>query len=351
MLIEALVLAAVVDLSADLRAAALKAGLPAIQASVVDAKGLVAHGAWGTTIQSGNQAVSNSDAFHIGSCTKPITATVIATLVDQHKLGWDTKVLDVFPEWKSDIRPEFAPVTLADLLSHEAGVEAFGEDEEIAKVPRLAGTTIERRRAFAHFALQQAPVVAPRTAFSYSNAGYVVAAAMAERVAGKSWETLVSERIFRPLKMNSAGVGWPTRVWGHTAASDGKLTPADPHGPYQLPDYLAPCGDVHMTSDDLAEFLRAHLRAMRGTATLIPPSTAAVMHTKRIKSALGFGSAPVAGFEHVATHSGSADTFMTVIAIAADHDVAVVVSTNAAGDAAQHAVGAVLRELLVRFAR
>ena len=341
MLIASLLLAAVVDLSSDLRAAAQKAGLPAMQASVADANGIIAHGAWGAT---------NTDAFHIGSCTKPITATVIATLVDQHKLAWDTKVLDIFPEWKGDIRQEFEPITLADLLSHEAGIEAFGEEEEIAKVPKVTGSLIERRRAFAHFALQQAPVVPPRTAFSYSNAGYVVAAAMAERVSGRTWESLVVDRIFKPLKLRSAGFGWPRRVWGHEAGSDGKLTPVDPDGPYRLKDYIAPCGDVHMTSDDLAEFLRAHLRAMRGVATIIPPSTAAVMHTKRIKSGLGFGVASVAGFENVATHSGSADTFMTVIAIAADHNVAVVVQTNAAGDAAQHAVGAMLRELLTRFA-
>ena len=342
MLITGLALAAIIDISADLQAAAQKAGLPAMQASVADANGIVAHGAFGST---------DRDAFHIGSCTKPITATVIATIVDAHQLAWDTKVLDVFPEWKDEIRPEFAPVTLADLLSHEAGVEAFGEDEEMAKVPKFTGSIIERRRAFAHFALQQAPVVPPGTAFSYSNAGFVIAAAMAERVTGRSWETLVRERIFKPLKMKSAGFGWPQRLWGHTAGPDGKLTAVDPHGTYQLADYHAPAGNLHMTSDDLAQFLRAHLMAMRGVTTIIPPSTAAVMHTKRIKSGLGFGVNAVSGFQNVATYSGSADTFMTVIAIAAAQDVAVVVQTNAAGDAAQHAVGAMLKELLVRFAK
>jgi CubicO group peptidase (beta-lactamase class C family) len=135
MLVAGLVLAAVVDLSADLHAAAVKAGLPAMQASVADANGIVAQGAWGSAKGPDGPPVSNADAFHIGSCTKPMTATMLATLVDQHKLRWDTKVVDVFPEWKKDIRPEFTPITLADLLSHEAGVEAFGEDTEIAKVP------------------------------------------------------------------------------------------------------------------------------------------------------------------------------------------------------------------------
>ncbi len=78
---------------------------------------------------------------------------------------------------------------------------------------------------------------------------------------------------------------------------------------------------------------------LRGEKTIISP-TAAAMHTKHIRSALGFGNATVTGFDEVATYSGSADTFYTVIAIAARQDVAVAGSTNAAGESAQKTVGA-----------
>jgi len=80
---------------------------------------------------------------------------------------------------------------------------------------------------------------------------------------------------------------------------------------------------------------------MRGTPALITAQTAAAMHTRRKKTGLGFGVAVVAGLEDVATHSGSADTF---------EDVAVAVSTNAAGEREQKAVGQILRELLTRYA-
>jgi hypothetical protein len=90
---------------------------------------------------------------------------------------------------------------------------------------------------------------------------------------------------------------------------------------------------------------------MRGEKTIISPATAAAMHTKRLRSALGFGNATVAGFDEVATYSGSADTFYTVIAITARQDVAVAVSTNAAGESAQKTVGRMLRDLLVRYAK
>jgi CubicO group peptidase (beta-lactamase class C family) len=347
MIFAVALLAATVDLSAELKTRIEAAHVPAMQATVVNAEGIVAHGSAGVTKIGSNDPVTNADAFHIGSCTKPFTATILGILVEEKKIGWDSKVVDLFPDWK--IRGDYKDVTLADFLSHEAGLPPYGDEEEMKKLPPMKGTPTENRRRFAEYVLGQPPSISPRTQFQYSNADYVIAAAIAEKVSKKSWEELVRTRIFEPLHMASAGIGWPLRVWGHEE-TNGTLKPVDPHGSYQLQSFLAPAGDLHMSSDDLAEFLRAHLLAMNGKKTLISPATAAVMHTKRKKSGLGFGVATVAGFNDVATHSGSADTMVTVIAIAPHNNVAVVVSTNAASDSATKAVGAELRDLLTRFA-
>jgi CubicO group peptidase (beta-lactamase class C family) len=350
MIAAALLFASTIDLSAELSAAAQAAHLPAIQATVTRSRGIVAHGAAGIVELGRQDPVTNDDAFHIGSCSKPFTATIVAMLVEEKRLRWDTRILDVFPEWRTTTNAAYAPVSIADLLSHESGLQPFDDDADFVSVPPLPGSVMDRRRAFAHYVLSQPPSIPPRSGYKYSNAGFVVVAAIIERVSGRSWEWCIRNRIFRPLKMHSAGFGWPARVYGHESAADGKLTPVDPKGKYQLQDYLAPAGDLHMSTDDLCAFLRAHLRAMRGQETIISPATAAAMHTKRLRSALGFGSATVAGFDEVATYSGSADTFFTVIAIAAKQDVAVAVSTNAAGESAQKTVGAVLKDLLVRYA-
>src|SRR5260221_3440114 len=340
-MLSALLLAAVVDLSSELKTAAEAAHVPAMQATVVRAEGIIAHGSYGAAI---------GEAFHIGSCTKPFTATLAAMLVEQKKLTWETRIVDIFPEWKSVIRPDYADVTLADLLSHEAGLPEFGEEDEFAHIPDFKGDSSARLRQFARYALSQPPVVKPRTATKYSNAGYDVAAAMIERVSGRSWESLLRTRIFQPLGLTTAGIGWPAKVWGHEW--DGtRLVAVDPHGQYQLPDYIRASGDLHMSSDDLALFLRAHLRALRGERTLISPATAALMHTKRLKSGLGFGVNNEVKLAPLSTHSGSADTFYTVIAIAPKFNVAAVVQTNAAGESAQKAVGRILMEFLGQYAQ
>src|SRR5690349_17313988 len=42
--------------------------------------------------------VTTNDVFHIGSCTKSMTATLAAMLIEDGKLRWDTTIAEVFPE-------------------------------------------------------------------------------------------------------------------------------------------------------------------------------------------------------------------------------------------------------------
>jgi len=333
---HALLLAAVLNISDVAREAIEKNHLPAMSITVMNADGLVAEGVAGVRKMGAPAAVRQGDAFHIGSCTKPITATIVAMLVEEKKLTFDKTIGESFPEWK-DIRPEYAPVTVAELLSHESGIPAFDEDVDFKDMPA-------ERTAFVHEALKRAPVV-KRGEYKYSNAGFATAAVIAERAGGMSWERLVEKRVFGPLHLRTAGYGWPTEVWG---VMEGK--PVDPKGAYQLSKAIAPAGDVHMSSGDLAEFLRAHLRALRGQKTLITPATATLMHTRRVRSGLGFGVQKIGDIEPVSVYSGSADTFYTVFAVAPKANVVVVVDTNAADEAAQKAVGATLRAMLQRFA-
>ena len=44
--------------------------------------------------------VTINDQFHIGSCTKSMTATLAAMFIEENKLRWDTTIAEVFPELK-----------------------------------------------------------------------------------------------------------------------------------------------------------------------------------------------------------------------------------------------------------
>src|SRR5439155_768520 len=142
-----------------------------------------------------DEPVTVNDLVHIGSNTKAMTATVIALLVEKKKLRWDSTVGQVLPDLKGKIHDDYLGVTLAQLLAHEGGV-VRGVNWRDAPADK---TTRAQRVALLPVILKDAPADKPGTKFAYSNAGYVVAAAMAEAAADASWEDLMTETLFKPL--------------------------------------------------------------------------------------------------------------------------------------------------------
>jgi CubicO group peptidase (beta-lactamase class C family) len=99
----------------------LKYDLPALAAAIVTSKGLIASGAVGVRKYGTNSPVTVNDQFHLGSDTKAMTATMLATLVEAAKLSWTTTIEQVFPELASKMNPGYRQVTLEQLLAHRAG--------------------------------------------------------------------------------------------------------------------------------------------------------------------------------------------------------------------------------------
>jgi CubicO group peptidase (beta-lactamase class C family) len=338
-------------------------GLPAVAGAVTRAGGLLDAGALGVRKLDESAAVTPGDRFHLGSNVKAMTATVIAMLVEQGSLAWGSRTRDVFPELAASFDPVLADVTLEQILAHRAGIVPLATLEEIvASVPALAGSGVEQRLAFSAWALARPPSTAPGQ-YSYSNGGYVVASAMAERASGEPWETLITTRLLQPLQIQST-FGWPaqddpSQPWGHQLL-DGRLVPHDPHDPAgQFPLYLWPAGNLSTSMADYARFLQLHLRGLRGDAALLQAGTFRKLHTPvggEINAAgdgyaLGWAVARSRiGGVTTSYHDGSADTFYLSAALQADRDVAAAVVTNAGGDGAATGCGVAVIQLLDRYA-
>lgn len=319
--------------------------LPALAAALVGPDRLLAAGAVGVRVVNTPDPVTVNSRFHVGSVSKPISATVIATLVEHGELSWDTRVVDIFPELRDSVLPPYRAVTLEHLLSHRAGILPWEEDTEIAKGPRLRGTPTEQRRGLTSWLLRQPPIGSPGADHVYSNAGYAIAAAMAERVARLSWEELVTKRLAEPLGLETVGFGWPARAdpkapWGHRA-NRGTFKPHPPDDKYQLGPLLGPAGDLHMSILDLASFAQLHLRGLLGEpTTLLRAETVRRLHTP-LAADYGLGWNTREAGDH---HLGGAETFLTAIFVAPKRRIAIVVATNA--DAEVALVSAVINRSL-----
>jgi CubicO group peptidase (beta-lactamase class C family) len=325
--------------------------LPAIAAAIISSDGSIISAATGVRIQGKKMPVKAGDAFSIGSISKPMTATVIATLVEDGKLAWTTRVLDVFPELKEATHPTLKEITLEQLLAHRAGIAAFEEDKDIESIPKFPGNPTEQRYAFTRWLLEPEEVAAPGTKKVYSNAGYGIAAAMAERVTGKSFESLMRKRLFKPLKMKSAGFGWAAKTnskqpWGHRSSANG-FVPDNPNGSYQIPAFMLPAGDVHCNMEDLAKFAAFHLRALNGQNSILQAETVKKLHTPyggKSGYSLGWN---INSFGH--SHLGGTGTFSAMLVLFPKENFAMAVAMNASGEKDDEIQNKIIDALLEKY--
>lgn len=282
------------------------------------------------------QAFGAGDVVHLGSDTKAMTATMIATLVEEGKIAWTTTLGDIFRD--PPMNAGFRPVTLDQLLTHRAGLPANADWWNLG----AKKSTTEQRKVLLGKTTRTAPQSKPGTKFLYSNVGYALAGLMAETVAKKSWEDLMRERLFAPLEMKSAGFGPPgakgkiDQPWGHAKVS-GKLVPSQEDNA----EALGPAGTVHCTMSDWAKFADLHLSGARGEKTpILKPETFRKLQTPSSGGdyAMGWSVIERPWADGVAlTHAGSNTQWFCVAWLAPKKNVAFLAAANEGGDPAQEA--------------
>ena len=307
----------------------------------------VARAAAGVRRAGGSEPVTVDDRFHLGSVTKSLNAVLMASLVDEGKLRWDSTLEEMFPE--SPVHRSLRAVTLAQLLSHHSGLAGFRDQGELADAPSVYGEPIAQRSQFARWLIARKPAGEPG-AFAYSNAGITVAAAAAERATGKPWEALMRERVFAPLGIKSAGFGWPARdhegePWGHHMRGDRRV-PHDPHGSYEMGAVMAPAVDIHLSIGDLGRFLADQARGLAGKAALLKPETYRRLHAVDGGEPLGWMRRSTREGHSMSAHGGSAETFYAIVAIGREDAIEVGVMLN---DADARAANEILMAIWSRF--
>jgi CubicO group peptidase (beta-lactamase class C family) len=278
-------------------------------AAVLRGERIIAQGAAGVRKRGSAERITLDDRFHLGSCNKAMTATLVAMFVEEGKLNWTTTLGELFADTLKPMHPAWEKVTLRQVLAHRAGSPlepdglnpVFSTLREWMRPPRaLPGTLPQQRLEIARQALARPPGISPDTKFYYSNLGYVLAGAVLEQLTGRAWEELMRERLFQPLGISTGGFGPLPKTFGtDNTEQDGGLpsiallakeghspvlgNPLDPRSPAtELPLFYGPAGLAHMTVTDWAKFIALHLRGDPANAhcqaALLKPDTFAEMH-------------------------------------------------------------------------
>lgn len=325
-----------------------KFGVPAMAAAVVSSEGIQFVGAVGVRKRSTKIPVTLTDQWHLGSDTKAMTATLIARLVERGQLKWDTTLAEVFPDLAPQMHPDFKTVTPLQLLSHRAGLPA---NLELAKY--LGDDAMTLRLRAVREELAKPPQHAPGSKYLYSNLGYIIAGAVAEKTTGQPWERSLTTAVFEPLQMKTAGFGGTgtrgqiDQPWPHTA--DGE--PTTENGPaVDNPPVLGPAGRVHCSIQDWAKFIQDQLRGAKGEPALLKPGSYQKLQTPPFGGEYALGWIVVQrdwGGGTVFQHTGDNSMNCANVWIAPQRDFAILVGVNQGGDTAftatDEAVGALIK--------
>lgn len=197
--------------------------------------------------------VGPDTVFPLASVSKPLAATVVASLVGKNAVTWDTTIKSLDKSFRSYDPYVTDHVTLRDLFSHRSGMSGMaGNDLELIGYDQE--TILER--------LHLLPASGSfRSSYAYSNFGLTLGALAAARAADKPWEELAYENVFEPLRMTKTSYHYTDflhqddRTAMHTKV-DGKWQPA--------PDSSAkvqgiPSGGASSTARDLAHWMLAML--------------------------------------------------------------------------------------------
>jgi CubicO group peptidase (beta-lactamase class C family) len=229
-----------------------KTGVPGIAIGVVYQDQVVYLKGFGVRKAGTASAVDPDTVFQLASVSKPMASTVLAALVSEGLIGWDDRAIDHDPEFRLYDPFVTREVRIRDLLCHRTGLPGQAAD--------LLEDLGYNREQILYRLRYLKPASSFRSHYDYDNLTYTEAGVAGARAAGKSWEALCAEKLYRPLRMSSTSSRFsdyaaaPNRASLHVKV-DGKWVAKY----VRHPDAEAPAGGVSSTVRDMVQWLRLQL--------------------------------------------------------------------------------------------
>jgi len=279
--------------------------------------------------------VTPETIFAIGSSTKSFTSTLVGMLVDEGKMAWDDPVTKYLPYFQMNVESdnEDDEPTLRDVLSHRTGFTRMGLLFASGQIP-IEEVLLDATKA--------EPYVPFREKWYYSNVMYMSAGVAAAKAEGADWDTLVKERIFEPLGMDSTTTS-VTQAKKDSRLASGYLWDEDlqayEYKPMRNVDNIGPSGAINSNVLDMAQWLRLQLgrgeyegRRLISEENLRETWKTQIDITENVGYGMGWMIREWEG-QLVIEHGGNVDGFSAQVAMLPESNLGFVLLTNASASA------------------
>lgn len=311
-------------------------GIPGAAIAIVQSGNTVFMKGYGVRELGQSDAIDNQTVFRIASVSKPFTSTLTGLLVQEGILDWDDRIIDYLPDFTLQDTSNTHRLTIRHLLSHTSGLVPHAFDdllESNVPYPKI----VEE--------LKNAPIVNKvGIQYGYQNMLFGLIGDLIETATGRSYENLVKDRLFMPLGMKDASMGWdaymaaPNRAHPHVRRNYLWKVARDKQAYYSV----LPSAGINASISDMAQWLRAQ---MGGMPEIIPLEVLQETWTPIIRTpgerrkyywngrvrdtyyGMGWRIFDYAGYTMI-THSGGIQGYLSQIAFIPDQNIGIVVLMN-----------------------
>lgn len=226
--------------------------VPGMAIAVVFEDKLVFAKGFGVRDTGTGEPVDADTVFQLASLSKPIASTVVAALIGDGKITWDSKISDLDPGFEMFDPWVTREITVRDFFAHRSGL------------PEHAGDLLEdlgySREEVLYRLRYQRPNTSFRSGYAYTNFGLTEAAVAAAKASGLDWADASEQKLYKPLGMQSSSSRFvdfdkrPNKALGHVLV-DGKWVQK-----YRRdPEAQSPAGGVSSSVTDVSKWLRLQL--------------------------------------------------------------------------------------------
>jgi D-alanyl-D-alanine-carboxypeptidase/D-alanyl-D-alanine-endopeptidase len=226
-------------------------------------------------LDSGTDQEVNADTlFEIGSVTKTFTSLLALEMAKRGEINLDDPVTKHLPSSVKVPSQGGRQITILNLAVQDSGLpfnatNFTGNNTE----EQYDSYTVDRMYSFlAGYALEDPP----GTKFQYSNIGMSLLGHIQERVSRTNFESLILERICRPLHMDSTYVKPPLALKSRMAIGHDEKGKRAPDFDLQV---MAPAGALHSTVNDLLKYLAAEIGLTNSPLSLLMQQSQIIRHT------------------------------------------------------------------------
>jgi beta-lactamase class C len=198
-------------------------------------------------------SINEHTVFRLGSVSKPFASFLTGILVQDSLLAWSDPVTNYVPSFSLKSPDQTKSLLLSNVLSHTTGLPYHTYTnlvEEGEDLPLLLSHLKD---------VNLSSEVGKQ--YSYQNVAYSLIAEVVKSATGKSYETQMMERVFKPLGMKDASIDYATLMSNSNIAfphvsRHGKFVSSHISNTYYN---VSPAGGVNASISDMARWMMALL--------------------------------------------------------------------------------------------